>query len=154
MLALATLAALVAAVSPQNLGITSAAGQSRAAQAAVIMALCVLALVLAGGAPAWVRARRHGAPLGFAEAVGMQLRGTGGGPCFEAAGRARKLGLLVSIREIEMHTLAGGDAIACVERLGGARSEGTDTTWAQVAAEDLERARSGAPANAATKRKG
>jgi uncharacterized protein YqfA (UPF0365 family) len=104
---------------------------------AVAFGAAAVGLILLPNLPAYIRARRAGVPLPLTELIGMRFRRTPVNAIIAAAQRANEERLQISPRDLEVHSLAGGDPLACVEALAESRRRGFPAEWSDITALDL-----------------
>src|SRR3954471_8846054 len=84
-----------------------------------------------------LRAKMLGVPLGFRQIAAMRLKGIEPQAAMAAWLMLDREGMNVSIDEIELHLLAGGDVPHVVAALITARKLHAPLTWSQATALDL-----------------
>lgn len=109
--------------------------------------------------PAWLHARRRGISVPLIDLMGMSLRRSPSGKIIDAAALARDHQLDIPMYSIEVHYLAGGDSILCIEAVIEAKRRGLEGDWDHATAIDLAGrdplavARAGVPLNAVVGRR-
>ena len=85
----------------------------------------------------WMRAALAGAPIPLVSLLGMRLRQSRAGDIVDAYIVARKAEVDVSVDELEMHSLAGGNVLRLVAALAAAAEAGIPLNFRDACAIDL-----------------
>ena len=85
----------------------------------------------------WLKAKLNGAPVGFANLLGMRLGGVPYNLVVDARITAKKAGIDVGIDEIEAHFLAGGNVVPTIHAIIAAQKAGIALSWQRACAIDL-----------------
>src|SRR3982751_3474259 len=85
----------------------------------------------------WLKAKLNGAPVGFANLLGMRFGGVPYSLVVDARITAVKAGIEVTTDKISAHYLAGGNVIPTVQALVAAQKAGITLDWDRACAIDL-----------------
>ena len=85
----------------------------------------------------WLKAKLNGAPVGFANLLGMRLGGVPYNLVVDARITAVKAGIELSTDTIAAHFLAGGNVVPTIQALIAARKAGIELDWDRACAIDL-----------------
>ena len=85
----------------------------------------------------WLKAKLNGAPVGFANLLGMRLGGVPYNLVVDARITAVKAGIEISTDTIAAHFLAGGNVVPTIQALIAARKAGIELDWNRACAIDL-----------------
>ena len=85
----------------------------------------------------WLKAKLNGAPVGFANLLGMRLGGVPYNLVVDARITAVKAGIELSTDTIAAHFLAGGNVVPTIQALIAARKAGIGLDWDRACAIDL-----------------
>ena len=85
----------------------------------------------------WLKAKLNGAPVGFANLLGMRLGGVPVDLVVDARITAVKAGIEVSTDKISAHFLAGGNVVPTVQAIIAAQKAGIELGWDRACAIDL-----------------
>ena len=85
----------------------------------------------------WLKAKLNGAPVGFANLLGMRLGGVPYNLVVDARITAVKAGIELSTDTIAAHFLAGGNVVPTIQALIAARTAGIELDWDRACAIDL-----------------
>jgi uncharacterized protein YqfA (UPF0365 family) len=85
----------------------------------------------------WLKAKLNGAPVGFANLLGMRLGGVPYNLVVDARITAVKAGIELSTDTIAAHFLAGGNVVPTIQALIAARNAGIELDWDRACAIDL-----------------
>ena len=85
----------------------------------------------------WLKAKLNGAPVGFANLLGMRLGGVPYNLVVDARITAVKAGIELSTDTIAAHFLAGGNVVPTIQALIAARRAGIELDWDRACAIDL-----------------
>ena len=85
----------------------------------------------------WLKAKLNGAPVGFANLLGMRLGGVPYTLVVDARITAVKAGIELSTDTIAAHFLAGGNVVPTIQALIAARKAGIELDWDRACAIDL-----------------
>ena len=85
----------------------------------------------------WLKAKLNGAPVGFANLLGMKLGGVPYSLVVDARITAVKAGIEVTTDKISAHYLAGGNVVPTVQALVAAQKAGITLDWDRACAIDL-----------------
>jgi len=85
----------------------------------------------------WMRAVLGGAPVPILRLLGMRLRKANVANIVDACIVARKAGITVSVDELEMHSLAGGNAPRVIAGMAAAAEAGIPLSYMKACAIDL-----------------
>ncbi len=85
----------------------------------------------------WLKAKLNGAPVGFANLLGMRLGGVPYNLVVDARITAVKAGIELSTDTIAAHYLAGGNVVPTIQALIAARKAGIELDWDRACAIDL-----------------
>ena len=102
-----------------------------------VVAAAVVVLTLSRSVALSIRARLSGAPVGVAQVLGMKLRRSNAAAVVRAFVKACRADLGVTVRQLELHQLAGGDAAAVVSAMVAAKTAGVRLPWTIATAMDL-----------------
>lgn len=99
---------------------------------ALIVSFIVIAFI-----NTWLKAKLNGAPVGFANLLGMRLGGVPYNLVVDARITAVKAGIEISTDTISAHFLAGGNVVPTIQALIAARKAGIELDWNRACAIDL-----------------
>ncbi len=99
---------------------------------ALIISFIVIAFI-----STWLKAKLNGAPVGFANLLGMRLGGVPYNLVVDARITAVKAGIAISTDTIAAHFLAGGNVVPTIQALIAARKAGIELDWDRACAIDL-----------------
>ncbi|MBC7367251.1 MAG: flotillin-like protein FloA [Undibacterium sp.] len=85
----------------------------------------------------WLKAKLNGAPVGFANLLGMRLGGVPVDLVVDARITAVKAGIEVTTDTISAHFLAGGNVVPTIQALIAAQKAGIALNWDRACAIDL-----------------
>ncbi len=85
----------------------------------------------------WLKAMLSGSPVSLAQMLGTRLRGTKVAPLVDSYILAKHADLSVDLRELEIHSLAGGDTARVVRAMAAAKKANVPLTFKEVSAIDL-----------------
>jgi uncharacterized protein YqfA (UPF0365 family) len=85
----------------------------------------------------WLKAKLNGAPVGFANLLGMRLGGVPYNLVVDARITAVKAGIEISTDTISAHFLAGGNVVPTIQALIAAQKAGIALNWDRACAIDL-----------------
>ncbi len=102
-----------------------------------IFAAIVFLLVIFAYGSLWLQARLSGAPVSFAELIGMTLRKVNARTITVSRITAIKAGVELSTAQLESHFLAGGRVYNVVKALIAANRANIDLSWQTATAIDL-----------------
>jgi uncharacterized protein YqfA (UPF0365 family) len=85
----------------------------------------------------WLKAKLNGAPVGFANLLGMRLGGVPYNLVVDARITAVKAGIEISTDTISAHVLAGGNVVPTIQALIAAQKAGIALNWDRACAIDL-----------------
>lgn len=97
----------------------------------------IIAFVVISFFNTWLKAKLNGAPVGFANLLGMRLGGVPYGLVVDARITAVKAGIEVTTDKIAAHFLAGGNVVPTVQALVAAQKAGIELDWDRACAIDL-----------------
>lgn len=103
---------------------------------AIFAAIVFLLMIFAYGS-LWLQARLSGAPVSFAELIGMSLRKVNARTITVSRITAIKAGIELSTAQLESHYLAGGRVPNVVRALIAANRANIDLSWQTATAIDL-----------------
>lgn len=102
----------------------------------IFVAIIFLLIIFAYGS-LWLQARLSGAPVGFAELIGMTLRKVNARTITVSRITATKAGVDLSTAQLESHFLAGGRVYNVVKALIAANRANIELSWQTATAIDL-----------------
>ena len=85
----------------------------------------------------WLKAKLNGAPVGFANLLGMRLGGVPYNLVVDARITAVKAGIEISTDKISAHFLAGGNVVPTIQAIIAAQKAGIELGWDRACAIDL-----------------
>ena len=85
----------------------------------------------------WLKAKLNGAPVGFANLLGMRLGGVPYNLVVDARIMAVKAGIEISTDTIAAHFLAGGNVVPTIQAIIAAQKAGIELGWDRACAIDL-----------------
>lgn len=106
---------------------------------AAVLALIVLALLMRHF-NLWLQATLAGVPISFVALVRMRLRKLPVERIVLARIQAKKAGLDLTTRQLQIHHLAGGNVRRVVAAMVQAKEDGQPLTWDEACAADLAKA--------------
>jgi len=105
----------------------------------IILFAVVLGVIGVGAAAVgpWRRARRAGAPIALPAVMGMRMRQAPLSAIVPAWIEARQAGLRQTVRDLEIHAMAGGDVRSVVTAMAAAKRAGVELEWDTACAINL-----------------
>lgn len=120
------------------LGLLAASGALKVGGIIIaVFAILIFILVIFAYGSLWLQARLSGAPVSFAELIGMTLRKVNARTITVSRITAAKAGLELSTAQLESHYLAGGRVPNVVRALIAATRANIELSWETATAIDL-----------------
>jgi uncharacterized protein YqfA (UPF0365 family) len=105
--------------------------------ALIVVPALIVFFIFASFINTWLKAKLNGAPVGFANLLGMRLGGVPVNLVVDARITAVKAGIEISTDTISAHFLAGGNVVPTIQALIAARKAGIELDWNRACAIDL-----------------